>query len=220
MGKEFKKKFMHPTRRKLVDMVNTGEYAKNTQIGWSKKKEQRKVGDIWEDDHYRYEKKEGYILKQGKNSGAFEDIRKYLASLEKCNNTECKHVGKFNEAHKGSIKTFGYCINCMSEIEPELRRNGILDDYIAYRIYTHRIKDGLFKLEEIRQSMDELKQEYDEINEKGEVINTYVLPRPVDEMKEEMQGFIDRSKKEIDEISDKRNLHLQKIKEKNYEHIL
>ena len=78
MGKEFKKKFMHPTRRKLVDMVNTGEYDKNTQIGWSKKKEQRKVGDIWEDDHYRYEKKEGYILKQGKNSGAFENIRKYL----------------------------------------------------------------------------------------------------------------------------------------------
>ena len=59
-----------------------------------------------------------------------------------------------------------------------------------------------------------------EINEKGEVVNTYVLPRPVDEMKEEMQGFIDRSKKEIDEISDKRNLHLEKIKEKNYEHIL
>ena len=58
---------MHPTRRKLVDMVHTGEYDKNTQIGWSKKKE-HKVGDIWEDDHYRYEKKDGYILKQGKNS--------------------------------------------------------------------------------------------------------------------------------------------------------
>ena len=39
MGKEFKRKFMHPTRRKLVDMVNTGEYAKNTQVGWSKKEE-------------------------------------------------------------------------------------------------------------------------------------------------------------------------------------
>ena len=37
--------------------------------------------------------------------------------------------------------------------------------------------------------MDELKQEYDEINEKGEVVNTYVLPRPVDEMKEEIKVY-------------------------------
>ena len=28
-----------------------------------KKKEERKVGDVWEDEHHRYEKKEGYTLK-------------------------------------------------------------------------------------------------------------------------------------------------------------
>ena len=32
MGKEFNKKYMHPTRRKLVDMVQTGKYDKNTQL--------------------------------------------------------------------------------------------------------------------------------------------------------------------------------------------
>ena len=32
MAKEFKRKFMHPTRRKLSDMVRTGgEFDKNTQ---------------------------------------------------------------------------------------------------------------------------------------------------------------------------------------------
>ena len=36
MAKEFNKKFMHPTRRKLVDMVLTGgEYEKSTQISFS-----------------------------------------------------------------------------------------------------------------------------------------------------------------------------------------
>ena len=49
MGKDFKKKFMHPTRRKLVDMVKTGEYETNQSIGWEAKKEDRKVGDVWED---------------------------------------------------------------------------------------------------------------------------------------------------------------------------
>ena len=50
--KKFNRKFMHPTRRKLADMVRTGEYEKNTQIGFSDIKEtktKRKVGDIWSD---------------------------------------------------------------------------------------------------------------------------------------------------------------------------
>ena len=72
MAKEFKRKFMHPTRRKLADMVRTGEYEKNQSVGWEAKKQTRKVGDVWEDEHYRYEKKEGYTLKTGKNSEVFE----------------------------------------------------------------------------------------------------------------------------------------------------
>ena len=35
MAKEFNKKYMHPTRRKLVDMVLTGEYDKNTHFSLS-----------------------------------------------------------------------------------------------------------------------------------------------------------------------------------------
>ena len=34
MAKEFKRKFMHPTRRKLADMVKTGKYEKNQSVGW------------------------------------------------------------------------------------------------------------------------------------------------------------------------------------------
>ena len=51
-------------------------------------------------------------------------------------------------------------------------------------------------------------------------MNSYVLPRPVDEMKKEMKDFIKRGKKEIEEISKKRNKAFDKIKDKNYEHIL
>ena len=42
MAKEFKRKFMHPTRRKLADMVKTGQYEKNQSVGWEAKKENRK----------------------------------------------------------------------------------------------------------------------------------------------------------------------------------
>jgi len=51
-------------------------------------------------------------------------------------------------------------------------------------------------------------------------MNSYVLPRPVSEIKKEMRDFIDRGKKEIEEISEKRNKAFEKIRQKNYEHIL
>ena len=54
MAKEFQKKFMHPTRRKLVNMVLTGgDYEKNTQISFADaekaKTQKREVGEIWTD---------------------------------------------------------------------------------------------------------------------------------------------------------------------------
>ena len=57
MAKEFDKKFMHPTRRKLVNMVlSGGEYEKNTQISFSgadKEIIKRKVGEKWTDENGR-----------------------------------------------------------------------------------------------------------------------------------------------------------------------
>jgi membrane-bound lytic murein transglycosylase B len=64
MAKEFNKKFMHPTRRKLVDMVLTGgEYEKNTQISFSgadKEKIKREVGEKWTDE--KLISKTGYCI--------------------------------------------------------------------------------------------------------------------------------------------------------------
>ena len=84
MGKEFKKKYMHPTRRKLLDMVHTGEYDKNATIGYEGKTEIRNVGDVWEDEHHKYEKKDGFIVKTGKNHEQIQEIRKYLEEKSKC----------------------------------------------------------------------------------------------------------------------------------------
>jgi hypothetical protein len=55
--KKFNKKYMHPTRRKLVNMIQTGEYQKDSQISLSDIKEttKREVGDIWEENGVVYE---------------------------------------------------------------------------------------------------------------------------------------------------------------------
>ena len=113
MGKEFKKKYMHPTRRKLVDMVQTGEYDKNTTIGYDKIKETRNVGDVWEDEHNRYEKKEGYTVKTGKNSDAFQEIRKYIekkSDQHHIGNQTCFYCRKYNFIRRVGSFYFN-CIN-------------------------------------------------------------------------------------------------------------
>tara|TARA_B100001996_G_C18575159_1_gene560038 strand:+ start:317 stop:982 length:666 start_codon:yes stop_codon:yes gene_type:complete len=218
--KEFKRKYMHPTRRKLADMVKTGKYDKNTQLGYTKSEEKREIGDVWETQHHRFEKKDGYILKTGKNSDALQEVRRYLKDLGQCKNNKCQHGGDFGPTNRKLIQKTGWCIDCHKILERELRINGVWESYEQYKVYSNMIAQGLIQLDLIEQDIENLKQKYDEIGEDGNVMNSYVLPRPVDEMKEEMREFVKKSRKELNEISSKRNDAFSKIKEKNYEHIL
>ena len=218
MGKEFKKKYMHPTRRKLVDMIKTGEYDKNTTVGWSKAKETRNVGDVWEDEHNRYEQKEGYVLKTGKNSEALQEIRKYLEEKSKCKNSNCKTVKKSEKDLKFISKT-GFCINCTAERETQIRAVGLWQEYQDYKVWTNMIIYGKQKLEQLRQSLNEIKPYYEYVNEDG-TTEKWNLPKSVEETKKDIQNLIENGEKEIKELEEKRQVVFTTIKEKNYEHFI
>jgi hypothetical protein len=218
MSKEFQRKYMHPTRRKLVDMVQTGEYDKNTTIGWTKSEENHNVGDIWEDEFYKYEKKEGYTIKTGKNHEALQEIRNYLNLKKECSNPSCKKHKKTKNDEKLIQKT-SYCINCLAEIEHNFRGAGIWTEYEEFRIYTRMIVEGKIKLEELKQSINEIKPYYEFINEDGSV-EKWNLPKPVDEVKVEIQEMIDNGEIELKEIVQKLNEAFEVIKEHKLEHYL
>ena len=219
MGKEFKKKYMHPTRRKLVDMIQTGEYDKNTTVGYESKKENHKIGDVWEDEHNRYEKKEGYVLKTGKNHEATQEIRKYLEEKSKCKNSDCETIKKSN-VDRELIKSGGFCCNCTAEREHEIRTSGLWLEYQNYKVWTRMIVYGKAKLESYRQSIDELKEEYELLGSDGKVTEKWKLPKPIDEVKAEIQELIDYGENEIKELEVKREEAFDKLKEKNYEHYI
>lgn len=218
MSKEFQRKYMHPTRRKLVDMVQTGEYDKNTQIGWTKTEEQRNVGDVWEDEFYKYEKKNGYTIKTGKNHEALQEIRNYLNLKKECTNPSCKKVKK-TKTDETLIRKTGYCTDCLSDIEHNFRTAGIWKEYEDFRIYTRMIVEGKIKLEELKQSLNEVKPYYEFINEDG-TIEKWSLPKSVDEVKAEIKEIIDNGENEIKEIVQKRNEAFEVIKGYNLEHYL
>ena len=218
MGKEFKKKYMHPTRRKLVDMVQTGKYDKNTTVGYTKAKETHNVGDKWEDDTHKYEKKEGYTVKTGKNHEAFLKIRKYLQEKNKCQNSTCKTIKKTDNDIR-FIQNGGFCMNCTAERETVLRVEGLFVPYQNYKIWTKMIVYGKQKLDELKHSLSEVKKEYEYVNEDG-TVEKWKLPKSVDEVKSEIQEMIDIGNKEIEERELKRTEVFDELKKKNYEHYL
>lgn len=219
MSKEFQKKYMHPTRRKLLDMIQTGEYDANTTIGWNKTEEQRNIGDIWEDEHHRYEKKEGYTLKTGKNSEAFSEIRKYLEEKSKCKNPDCKKHKK-SEKDKKMIEKGGFCINCTIDREHQVKVSGFWVQYEDYRIATRMIIYGKTKLESYKQSIDELKEEYQMIGSDGKVVETWKLPKPIGEVKNDILELIKSGEEELKQIEEKRLEAFNILRENNLEHYL
>ena len=219
MGNEFKKKYMHPTRRKLVDMIHTGKYDKNATIGYEAKKETRKVGDVWEDEHHKYEKKEGYILKTNKNHEQFQEIRKYLEEKSKCKNAECKTIKK-TKKDKQFIEKGGYCMNCTIDREHELKVAGVFKEYEAYKVITRMLIFGKTKLDELEQSKSELKEEYEMIGSDGKVTETWKLPKPIEEVRADIQTLIDSGSIEIQQLEKDRNEAFEKLREVNMEHYL
>ena len=218
MGKEFNKKYMHPTRRKLVDMVETGEYDKNTTVGYTKAKESRNIGDTWEDENHKFEKKEGYTLKTGKNHEAFQKIREYLKEKNNCKNATCKTVKKTDNDIR-FIQNGGFCMTCTAEKETILRVEGMFAPFQNYKVWTKMIVYGKQKLEELKHSLTEVKEEYDYVNEDG-TVEKWKLPKSVDEVKAEIQEMIDIGNKEIEELEANREKAFEELREKNYEHYL
>jgi hypothetical protein len=219
MAKEFKKKYMHPTRRKLVDMVLHGaEYETNTTIGWNADKIERKVGDIWEDEYHRYEKKEGFILKTSKNSEAFDEIRKWKEQQSTCKGSDCKTI-KFTPTHKKLIEKTGYCANCLAEIETKIRSLGFWEQYEDYKIYTRMLVDGKIRLEQLQQAYEEVKPYYEYTNEDG-TTEKWDLPQPVEEVKAELSELIEYGKEELIAVEKFRNQAFEILKQNNLEHYL
>ena len=219
MAKEFKKKYMHPTRRKLVDMVMTGgEYEKTTTTGWNAEKIERNVGDIWEDEYHKYEKKEGFTLKTSKNSEAFEELRKWKTEQSTCKGSECKTI-KFTPTHKKLIQKTGFCANCLAEIETKIRVAGFWEQYEDYKVYTRMLIEGKLKLEELQQAYDDVKPYYEYINEDG-TTDKWELPKSVEEVKADLMEMIEFGRTELEAVEKFRNIAFEILKDNKLEHYL
>ena len=220
MAKEFNKKFMHPTRRKLVDMVLTGgEYQKETQISFSgadKKKIKREVGDKWTDDNGKsWEQLEAGKIETSELGDTMAEVRAYLDKLNTCKSETCKTI-KIGRVDKKLISKTGYCLHCLTLKEAQIKYDGLWEAYEDYKIFSNMIAHGNDIVAQFKQAYRDAKQTYEVVQEDGK-IETWSMERDVEELKAEILLEIIKFEGEIEQATKLRNEAYDKLKDKNYD---
>jgi hypothetical protein len=220
MAREFNKKFMHPTRRKLVDMVMHGaEYEKESFISFSgadKKIIKRKVGDKWIDDNGKsWEQTEGGRIEFSELGDIMAETRAYLDKLNTCKSDNCKTI-KVGRIDKKLISKTGYCLHCLTIREAQIKYDGLWKEYEDYKIYSNMIAHGNDVVAQFQQAYNDAKQTYEVVQEDG-TIEKWSMERDVTELKAEILTDITKFEEEIEQATKLRNEAYEKLKDKNYD---
>jgi len=202
MAREFNKKFMHPTRKKLVDMVLTGgEYEKETQIsfaGADKQKIKRNVGERWTDENGKsWQQYEAGKIEVSELGDIMAETRAYLDKLNSCKAEDCKTI-KLGRVDKKLVSKTGYCTTCLAKKERVIKLDGLWDEYEDYKIYSNMIAYGNDVIAQFKQAYNDAKQTYEVVQEDGK-IETWSMER------------------DVEQATKLRNEAYEKLKDKNYD---
>lgn len=219
MSKNFNNKFMHPTRRKLVQMIKTGEYESDIKVGYRKSENTsiRKVGDVWEDEDGKiWEQKDGFKVRKSKLTDVMSSVRNDLYEKTRCSRQTCSKKGKYSKTDKKVIEKYNYCTSCLSELEHPIRVDGNWETYKTWRVSIDMIKEAEEILENLNKAYVETRQDYKYINSDG-TTQTWSLDKPVDEIKQDIQNEIQIVKEQLEKVIQIRDESYSKLKEYNYE---
>lgn len=223
MAREFQRKYMHPTRRKLADMVLTGgEYQKESFISLSdsdkqaEKNRKKEVGEIWTDSQGKtWEQKEFGKVRINENSETFAEVRNYLNKLNTCSSSECNTI-KLSYADKKLISKTGYCAKCLAKKHLVIKQDGLWEAYEDYKSFQNMIAYGKEVIAQFEQAYKDVKQEYEIVGEDGK-LEKWTMERDAEELKAEIKTDIDNFKEELKIAYEKRNEAWEKLKDKGYD---
>lgn len=223
MAREFQKKYMHPTRRKLVNMVlQGGDYEKNTQISFANSEHsaesnrKKEVGETWTDSQGNtWEQREYGKVRVNELSETMSEVREYLSKLNTCKSEECNTI-KLSRADKKLISKTGYCATCLAKKETIIRLDGLWEEYEHYKMLSNIISHGNDLIEKLKQAYSDAKQEYEFVHEDGR-IEKWVLEKDVNEIKAEILSDITMYEGEVEQAKKWRNEAWEKLKDKEYD---
>lgn len=221
MSKEFQKKYIHPTRRKLVDMVFNGEYESAPTVGYTPEAEKtvsRQIGERWKDKSgIEWEQRGGYKVKVSELSDVMSNIRKELSEKNNCKlkGKGCEMKGKISPTNKKLIRQTGYCSSCLAALEHPIRIDGLYIAYENFKLMSNMVKEGISMLEKLEQAYNEAKQVYEYIDADGNT-QKWEMERNVDEIKSEIREDINKLNDELSIVKENRKKVYELLKDKNY----
>lgn len=190
-GNKDKKTWMHPSRKKILDVMH-GRDNGNAVVGWEAEKKERQVGDKWVDkDGKEWEQHEGFIARVTQ----FDDARNYMSTLVNCKADDCKTI-KLTRIHKKFIKQTGFCLDCLVQREAKMRETGLFQNYEWWKMNSQtlgKLKDDLAQFEQARKDVETVPAI---VNEDG-TIEKWNLPDNIEQIKTDMDSDIENIKEII-----------------------
>lgn len=165
----------------------------------SKEVKRREVGETWIDDKGQtWEQKNGYKVKVGKMA----KLRQELRSFPNCNKETCTCI----EPSQADLKMKSYhgmCLDCVVEMEHDLKLNGGYDSYEKTKLLNNAeswLKEAEIEKEVLKASLRaRFINEDGSIEEWGNLNEEEVMARIDEGFIKFKNDFIDKLKGELDE---------------------
>jgi hypothetical protein len=209
-------KFIHPTRKKIIDTVFGREDNNQKNFGYEKEGDKkREVGEKWVDaEGKEWEQKEGYKT----NVTKMDEVRAYLQKISKCSDTECKTI-KYSSADKKLIVKTGLCATCLAKQETVLRVDGTWPFYEDYKITLNKLGYVRDLKAQFEEALKGINTQLQMVNEDGSISN-WQWDIDIEEVKQNLRNDIDGAYNAIEELLERRIALEDKLRELHHPELI
>lgn len=190
-----KKEFKYKDVQRARNLIKKDYHAKTVEgVGYQKAFEDRKEGDIWEEDGKSWTIKNG--IKQ--TISKLDNIRKSVTKPLHCGN--CGGIMN-NHLHEKMWKIHGMCYDCVINMETDLRVMGKFEEY-ERAMLTGNLQSWVSDMQSMLE--EDLKLTATYVTEQGDVEswnNNSQLQKQ--KLAESMQDYLDQVSQAVNKLNDK-----------------
>lgn len=211
-----KNKYIHKSRKKIIDTVFGREDNNQRVFGYEKETEtKREVGEVWTDsDGKTWKQEEGFKV----SVSQFDEVRQYLQKLNTCSNENCQTI-KYGNADKKVLKKTGMCLECLTKFEGELKADGTFGFYQDYKI----TRNKLAYVKELKQRFEEalksVKREFEFVQEDGR-LDKWVWDIDIEKVKNDLRDDIKNADEAIELLIERKRLLEEELVNRNHAELI
>jgi hypothetical protein len=209
-------KFIHPSRKKIIDTVFNRDTDDNHMIGYEGESDtKRSIGEVWTDKNgVTWEQRGGYRL----NTTKLDDIRQYLAKLNTCESSNCKTI-KYSQADKKMIRKTNRCVECQRVLEGVLKREGVYEYYEDYRITRNQLTYVRELKTRFEEALNGVSNKLQFVNERGE-LEVWGRNIDVEQIKADLTVDIKGANEAIEALVERKEALEQVLQEKGHTELI